>query len=105
MTTRGRVREWHGTEGWGVLDSEATPGGCWAHFSAVLVPGPRTLDPGQDVDFTFVTAEQDGFAFRAVEVWPSDREPVRDAVFESGPSSGFGSTVAFTRHADRPDGS
>jgi len=39
MASRGRVRIWHNEEGCGVIDSESTPGGCWAHFSAVRVPG------------------------------------------------------------------
>jgi cold shock protein len=43
MESQGVVREWHDEDGWGVLDSEATPGGCWAHFSAVLVDGYRSL--------------------------------------------------------------
>lgn len=74
MTARGTVRAWHADEGWGVLDSAATPGGCWTHFPAVLVPGYRALDTGGAVEFTFEVAAQDGYAFRAVEVWPADNE-------------------------------
>jgi cold shock protein len=77
MTSRGSVRVWHAAEGWGVLDSADTPGGCWAHFSSVLVPGYRTLDDGAAVEFTFEAAEQDGYAFRAVETWPAGEAPVR----------------------------
>lgn len=32
---RARVREWHAEEGWGVLYSVETPGGCWTHYSAI----------------------------------------------------------------------
>jgi hypothetical protein len=30
--TSGVVREWHDDEGWGVLESTETPGGCWDGF-------------------------------------------------------------------------
>jgi cold shock protein len=96
MTSRGEVRVWHAEEGWGVLDSAATPGGCWAHFSAVLVPGYRALDTGGAVEFTFEAAEQDGYAFRAVEVWPADQVPVRSGDVASGASPAYHSTSTLT---------
>ncbi|WP_203819652.1 hypothetical protein [Paractinoplanes ferrugineus] len=34
MADPGVVRSWIPSEGWGVLDSSATPGGCWAHSAA-----------------------------------------------------------------------
>jgi CspA family cold shock protein len=77
VTVQGQVREWHDDAGWGVIDSAATPGGCWAHFSSVLVAGYRRLAEGQDVEFSFDEAEQDGYSHRTVEVWPADQEPVR----------------------------
>ncbi len=67
----GTVRVWHDELGWGVLDSPETPGGCWAHFSQLQVPGYHALTPGDPVTFTFEPAEQDGFAFRAVSVLPA----------------------------------
>jgi cold shock protein len=78
MTSVGRVRVWHEDDGWGVIDSEETPGGCWAHFSSALVAGYRMLGTGQQVRFTFEVAAQDGYTFRAVEVWPADQTPIRD---------------------------
>lgn len=39
MTTTGSVRSWFGEEGWGVIDSPETPGGCWAFFSHIKVLG------------------------------------------------------------------
>jgi CspA family cold shock protein len=96
MTSRGKVRVWHAEEGWGVLDSAATPGGCWTHYSAVLVAGYRALDTGGAVEFTFETAEQDGYAFRAVEVWPADQAPVRSGNEVSGASSAYHSTLTLT---------
>lgn len=64
----GVVREWHDEEGWGVLDSEDTPGGCWAHFSTLRMAGYRRAEAGQRVDFTYEPGEQDGFNFRALDV-------------------------------------
>ncbi|MBM2620064.1 cold shock domain-containing protein [Actinoplanes sp. LDG1-06] len=74
-TTTGTVRDWNADEGWGVLDSEATPGGCWAHFGAILADGYRALAAGQAVSFEFETADQDGYAFRAVAVWTGSERP------------------------------
>ncbi|MDT2007285.1 cold shock domain-containing protein [Rhodococcus opacus] len=45
------VRTWSDEEGWGVIDSDATPGGAWTHFSNVVGPGLRSLTPGQQVTF------------------------------------------------------
>lgn len=96
MTSLGQVRVWHDEEGWGVIDSEVTPGGCWAHFSSVLVPGHAALGPGQQVRFSFEAAEQDSYSFRAVEVWPADQTPVRTHHEVSGPSSAYHSTLTIT---------
>lgn len=72
----GRVRVWHDVLGWGVLDSEFTPGGCWAHGAHVLVDGYRSLSAGEAVTFAFEEVDQDGFVFRALEVWPVGQAPV-----------------------------
>ena len=66
------VREWDDEEGWGVLDSSQTPGGCWAHFSAVEMTGFRSLVAGQKVDLEWESAEQDGYQYRAVLVVVTD---------------------------------
>lgn len=66
----GSVRSWLLEEGWGVLDSSETPGGCWFHFS-VLAPGVGVvLTPGQRVQFEWEDANQDGFRYRALSVAP-----------------------------------
>lgn len=67
-TTIGTVRLWVDEEGWGVIDSEATPGGTWAHFSSVVGKGYRRLNHGQSVEFTYEHAKQDGYEYRAVSV-------------------------------------
>jgi cold shock protein len=98
VTTEGVVRVWHDDEGWGVLDSPMTPGGCWAHFSHVLVPGYRRLAAGQLVTFGFEAAQQDGYSFCATEAWPADSEPLRVEP-ETGPSAAYRSTLTITWHS------
>ena len=69
--TTGIVRTWSNEEGWGVIDSEATPGGAWAHFSNVAGSGFRSLTPGHQVTFepeTMVGGTQDGYHYRALDV-------------------------------------
>lgn len=64
----GVIRAWNAEDGWGIIDAPETPGGCWAHFSALQVDGFRTAQAEQRVTFTFERAQQDGFSYRAVEV-------------------------------------
>lgn len=78
MAVDGVVRVWHTGEGWGAIVSRDTPGGCWAGFPSVLVPGYWTLHAGQSVMLEYEPAEQDGHSFRAIEVWPADQEPFRE---------------------------
>lgn len=95
MTARGTVRVWHAEEGWGLLDAAHTPGGCWAHFSAVLVGGYRALEAGQAVEFTFEAAEQDGHLFRALQVWPVGSPPGH-ALDQRENSAAYRSTLILT---------
>jgi CspA family cold shock protein len=73
---RATVREWHDDLGWGVLDCAETPGGCWAHYSAIATPiisaSPavivgeyKSLTAGQIVELSWESPGQDGFDFRA----------------------------------------
>ncbi|WP_241031505.1 MULTISPECIES: cold-shock protein [Rhodococcus] len=65
------MRTWSDEEGWGVIDSDATPGGAWAHFSYVSGPGFRFLTPGHRVTFepeSTIGGTQDGYHFRALDV-------------------------------------
>jgi cold shock protein len=92
MSAAGTVRVWHREEGWGVIDSPETPGGCWAHFSHLwnddnLEPGPgevievsggfRELFEGETVDFewerTAAPGSQDGYSYHATTVRPCGR--------------------------------
>lgn len=70
VTVGSHVRMWHAEEGWGVVDSPNTPGGCWVHFSHIQSPGYRELSPGQSVALEWEKADQDGFAYRATAVIP-----------------------------------
>ena len=85
MTTRGTVRVWYDAEGWGVVDSTETPGGCWVGFAAVAVPGHAVLHAGQQVELDHEAGWQDGHAHRAVRVWPAGEEPVET---QAEPASG-----------------
>lgn len=93
MASEGTVREWNDSEGWGVIDSGETPGGCWVHFSAIVSEGYRRLIPGDLVTFTHQTARQDGFDYRAVQVWaPGVPQSVRR---EDGPSGAYQSSLTI----------
>lgn len=100
LESQGIVSAWSAQHGWGVIDSDDTPGGCWAHFSAISGDGSlyRSLSAGQDVSFTWEVAQQDGFAFRAFRVGPSI--PVRDS--ENVSSEAYRSIVTITFDANEP---
>ena len=67
---RGVVKFWRVVKGWGAISSEALPAGfdAWVHFSAIEAEGYRSLAEGQEVEFTFESAIQDSFRFRAIWV-------------------------------------
>lgn len=88
---RAVVREWHEDEGWGVIDSVETPGGCWALFTAIESPiiessegmtvsEYKVVVAGDAVDLIWEQPGQDGFDFRAVTVrkYHNDDYPVID---------------------------
>ena len=62
------VRTWDAVEGWGVLDSPETPGGCWGHYSVIEMDGYKTLEQGQRVSLDWESPGQDGFDFRATKI-------------------------------------
>jgi len=98
MATAGTVRIWHDEDGWGVIDSASTPGGCWTHFSQAAIPGFRSLRPGQLVEFEWEPAEQDGYEFRTTRVWPHGQQPYEapaDVTSTDG-SSVYRSTLTIT---------
>jgi CspA family cold shock protein len=93
MTVRGVVREWHGDEGWGIVDASEVPGGCWAGFAQVEIAGYRELRAGQDVALEWEPGPQDGFDYRATKVWPWGTEPVEKP--RSGGGGGYESSLTL----------
>ncbi|BFU44702.1 cold shock domain-containing protein [Krasilnikovia sp. MM14-A1004] len=95
MSVAGIVREWHQNEGWGVIESNDTPGGCWAHFSAAAVPGYVSFAAGQAVEVDWEQPGQDGFPYRAVRFWPVESEPF-DKSAGQAPSGAYRSTLSLS---------
>jgi CspA family cold shock protein len=100
VNARGRVRLWNAEEGWGVIGSEATPGGCWTHFSHLLMPGFKVLSPGDDVELVFEHAGQDGYDYRAVDVWPASTERVDNRTVTAEPTEAYRSAPTITFDAE-----
>jgi CspA family cold shock protein len=92
----GVVRTWHDEHGWGVVDSAETPGGCFVLWAMVAVAGFQALAPGQAVELEYEAGEQDGYAYRAVRVWPRGQEPQPFPSPSTEPSSAYRSTLTIT---------
>ncbi len=76
MSSSGTVVVWHVEEGWGVIESPATPDGCWVHLSAVLVDGFRELrGPGPDPDTEVVRGPSSGYASTLTITVDDQEEP------------------------------
>ena len=89
------MREYHDDEGWGVIDAPGVPGGCWVHFSAIAAQGYRSLRTGRPVAFHSTPADQDGYRFMALKVWPAGRpEPAFPP--HDPPGSAYASDVTVT---------
>ena len=65
--TRGTVASWN-NDGWGVLDSPDTPGGCFALWAHIASDEVRDLRVGQAVQFSYEQADQDDYPFRATYI-------------------------------------
>lgn len=63
----GGVKFWKAEKGWGAISSDDLPPGrdAFAHFSAVVGEGYRSLEAGQRVEFTWHRAQQDSVEFVA----------------------------------------
>jgi len=107
----GVVREFSAEQGIGVIEAPETPGGCWVHYSAVAIPGYKSLDAGQSVHLEWEEVDQDGFAYRATRVWPVGTTPYEEAGHAHfGPSPAYSSTLTLrvhdateTQEPDRPE--
>jgi hypothetical protein len=92
MPSSGTVRFWRAEEGWEVIDSADTPGGCWVIFDTLwktqqpeldvgetreVSKGYRALSAAEQVDFTWERPPggQDGYEYRATAVWPRRPSP------------------------------
>lgn len=70
MSVIGTVRTWNAPEGWGVIDSPETPGGCWTHFTHITTAGYKSLETGQQVVLEWETGRQEGYDYHATMVTP-----------------------------------
>jgi CspA family cold shock protein len=98
VSTRATVRTWDDEQGWAVLDSGVTPGGCWTHFSAIDFDGYRTLSPGQQVRLVAESPGQDGYAWRAVRVAVGGKSPAAPA--STAPDGAYASDLTLTMDDD-----
>jgi CspA family cold shock protein len=97
VSSDGVVLTWNDEHGWGILRSEDVPGDVWVHFSAVR--GGASLEPGSRVRFRWEEASQDGFAFRAVEVFPAEA-PDGTPPEPSGPANAYHSSLVIDFDSD-----
>ena len=68
----GTVKFYKSEKGWGAISSDELPAGhdAWVHFSVIVGEGYRSLEAGQQVEFSYEAARQDSFEYRATEVRP-----------------------------------
>lgn len=79
MASIGSVAIWFADDGWGVIESPDTPGGCWTHYATVDTAGYRSLPLGATVEFEWEQPGQDGYPYRAVHVRPATSPPADSA--------------------------
>lgn len=74
MASRGRVRQYSVEEGWGILESDDTPGGCLVRVLDLRTQS-GTLSAGEEVDFEWESlppgVEEELFRFSALSVRPA----------------------------------
>ncbi|AOD24915.1 hypothetical protein IM25_24625 (plasmid) [Rhodococcus sp. p52] len=67
----GVVTSWDDYEGWGVIESDDTPGGCWVHFGSLDQSRFRNLEVGATVEFAWrPTTNQEGYFYVATSAEP-----------------------------------
>jgi CspA family cold shock protein len=102
VTVEASVRFWHDTEGWGVLDSPETPGGCWVHCSHIDHDGYRTLQAGNTVQLDWEEAAQDGYPFCAVRVRVPGRPPATAQPASASAACTSSLTITWDDDPDAP---
>ena len=98
MRATGVVREWHDDDGWGVVECDETPGGCWVHATAVRARHSfGHLPVGSEVEIDYEAGPQTPYSYRAIEAWPAGEEPYRDNVIVvEGPSEAYRSVLRIS---------
>jgi CspA family cold shock protein len=81
-TAEGTVKRWRDEKGTGVIASAATaPWDIWCHFSALEMPGFKSLTPGERVEVAYVRTNRESFRYVAERVrrlgpaTPTDVDP------------------------------
>jgi CspA family cold shock protein len=69
-STIATLSDWHAEEGWGVLQSSETGGGCWFLFDSLVNMSVEDLKVGCSYVVDFEAVEQDGYQYRALTVSP-----------------------------------
>lgn len=67
----GVVTRWSDEDGWGVIDSVATPGGCFAHYAQLNMLGYHTVAVGSKVTFGAIPMAIEGLHWQATSVTPA----------------------------------
>lgn len=81
----GVVKFYRAEKGWGAISSTELPAGqdAFVHFSVIEMPGYRSLDQGEVVDFDYQPTVQDSFRFIATHV---RRRPEKDSTGAANPA-------------------
>ena len=99
VSAQATVRTWDDEQGWGVLESDATPGGCWTHFSVLDFDGYRSLSPRQQVQLVAESPGQDGYPWRAVRVVVDSKPPAAPTETDSDGAYASGLILTFDDYA------
>jgi cold shock CspA family protein len=73
---KGVVQEWSALEGWGVIVSDETPGGCLVKRLQLVLSGYHELTAGQQVEFEYEETDEDGCQHRAMQVTVEGDDPL-----------------------------
>ncbi len=92
---------WNHDEGWGVIDSPDTPGGCWIHITTPSVERRAFgLEVGRHVTFMWRKMElersQDGFSYVATDAWYVGEKPFRRRTSSYGSQGGLRTSLTIT---------
>ena len=69
LVAEGTVKYWKDDKGYGTIACDVTaPWDIWGHFSAIDMPGFKTLVPGERVEVEFYRADQVSFRYIAKRI-------------------------------------